>query len=154
MEFVDGNPLFELYPNNYATNPVVIAQNRQMVAINSALAVDFTGQVTAEKLGGRQVSTAGGQTPFAYGALLSDGGRNVIVLPSTASRGSVSRIMPEFPAGTTVTQTRALADVVVTEHGIARLRGKSVRERALELVAISDPAHRDELHARARELFW
>ena len=154
MDFVDRNPLFELYPNKYATNPVVIAQNRQMVAINSALAVDFTGQVTAEQLGRRQISTAGGQTPFAYGSLLSEGGRNVVVLPSTAEGGETSRIMAEFPMGTTVTQTRALADIVVTEHGIARLRGKTVRERALELIAISDPRHRDELDAQARKLFW
>jgi len=154
MDFVDGNPLFELYPNRYATNPVVIAQNANMVAINSAVAVDLTGQVTAETLGRRQISTAGGQTPFAYGALLSEGGRNVIVLPSSAAEGTTSRIMPEFPAGTTVTQTRALADTVVTEHGIARLRGRSVRERALELVAISDPRFRDELRAAAQELFW
>ena len=154
MDFVNGNPLFELYPNKYATNPVVIAQNRQMVAINSALAIDFTGQVSAEQLGRKQISTAGGQTPFAYGSLLSEGGRNVVVLPSTASGGEVSRIMAEFPAGSTVTQTRALADIVVTEHGIARLRGKTVRERALELIAISDPQHRDALHEVARKLFW
>jgi 4-hydroxybutyrate CoA-transferase len=154
MDFVNGNPLFELYPNKYATNPVVIAQNRQMVAINSALAIDFTGQVSAEQLGRKQVSTAGGQTPFAYGSLLSEGGRNVVVLPSTASGGEVSRIMAEFPAGSTVTQTRALADIVVTEHGIARLRGKTVRERALELIAISDPGHRDALREVARKLFW
>lgn len=154
MDFVDGNPLFELYPNRYATNPVVIAQNRQMVAINSALAVDLTGQVTAEQLGYRQISTAGGQTPFAYGSLLSENGRNVVVLPSTASGGTLSRIVAEFPAGTTVTQTRALADHVVTEYGIARLRGRTVRERALELVAISHPDHRDELLATARRLYW
>ena len=80
--------------------------------------------------------------------------RNVVVLPSTASDGARSRIMSEFPAGTTVTQTRALADTIVTEHGIAHLRGKTVRERALELVAISDPHFRHELHAAARELFW
>jgi Acetyl-CoA hydrolase len=132
----------------------VIAQNRQQVAINSALAVDFTGQVTAEQLGHKQISTAGGQTPFAYGALLSEGGRNVIVLPSTASGGAVSRIMAEFPMGTTVTQTRALADIVVTEHGIARLRGRTVRERVLELIAIAHPDHREELHAQARKLYW
>ena len=154
MDFVDGNPLFELYPNRYATNPVVIAQNANMVAINSAVAIDLTGQVTAETLGRRQISTAGGQTPFAYGALLSEGGRNVVVLPSTAAGGSASRILGELPQGTTVTQTRALADIVVTEHGIARLRGRSVRERALELVAVTDPRFRDELHAQARELFW
>jgi 4-hydroxybutyrate CoA-transferase len=154
MDFVNGNPVFELYPNRYATNPITIAQNANMVAINSAVAVDLTGQVTAETLGRRQISTAGGQTPFAYGALLSDGGRNVVVLPSTASDGARSRIMSEFPAGTTVTQTRALADTIVTEHGIAHLRGKTVRERALELVAISDPHFRHELHAAARELFW
>jgi 4-hydroxybutyrate CoA-transferase len=154
MDFVDGNPLFELYPNNYATNPVVIAQNANMVAINSAVAIDLTGQVTAETIGRKQISTAGGQTPFAYGALLSEGGRNVVVLPSTAAGGTASRILGELPAGTTVTQTRALADLVVTEHGIARLRGKTVRERALELVAISDPAVRDDLRAQARELFW
>lgn len=154
MDFVDGNPIFELYPNRYATNPVTIAQNANMVAINSAVAVDLTGQVTAETIGRRQISTAGGQTPFAYGALLSEGGRNVVVLPSTASDGGVSRIMAEFPAGTIVTQTRALADIVVTEHGIAHLRGKSVRERALELCAICNPRFREELHAAARELYW
>jgi 4-hydroxybutyrate CoA-transferase len=154
MDFVDGSPLFELHPNNYAANPVIIAQNPNMVAINSALAIDLSGQVTAETIGRRQVSTAGGQTPFAYGALLSEGGRNVVVLPSTAKDGEQSRIMAELPAGTVVTQTRALADLVVSEHGIARLRGKTVRERALELVAISDPRHRERLEAQARELFW
>jgi 4-hydroxybutyrate CoA-transferase len=154
MDFVDGNPLFELYPNRYATNPVTIAQNANMVAINSAVAIDLTGQVTAETVGRRQISTAGGQTPFAYGSLLSDGGRNVIVLPSTADDGRVSRIMPELPAGTIVTQTRAFADIIVTEHGIARLRGRSVRERVRELIAIADPAFRDELRATAEELFW
>jgi 4-hydroxybutyrate CoA-transferase len=154
MDFVDANPMFELYPNRYATNPVVIAQNANMVAINSAVAIDLTGQVTAETIGRKQISTAGGQTPFAYGALLAENGRNVIVLPSLAAAGTASRIMAELPAGTTVTQTRSLADLVVTEHGIARLRGRSVRERALELVAISHPSVRDELGARARELFW
>ena len=154
MDFVDGNPIFELYPNRYATNPVTIAQNVNMVAINSAVAVDLTGQVTAETIGRRQISTAGGQTPFAYGSLLSDGGRNVIVLPSTADEGRASRILGELPAGTMVTQTRAFADLIVTEHGIARLRGRSVRERVRELIGIADPAFRDELRAQAKELFW
>lgn len=154
MDFVNGNPLFELYPNRYATSPVTIAQNANMVAINSAVAVDLTGQVTAETLGRTPISTAGGQTPFAYGSMLSEGGRNVVVLPSTAKGGEASRILAEFPAGTTVTQTRPFADHVVTEHGIARLRGRSVRERALELVAISHPDFREELEKQARELFW
>ena len=153
MDFVNGNPLFELYPNNYATNPVTIAQNDNMVAINSAVAIDLTGQVTAETVGRRQISTAGGQTPFAYGSMLSNGGRNVVVLPSTAQGGASSRIMSELPQGTIVTQTRSFADHVVTEYGIARLRGKSVRERALELIAVTHPDHREELLAQAKELF-
>ncbi len=154
MDFVSNNPVFELYDADYVLDPRVIAANDRVMSINSAVAIDLTGLITAESIGSNVVSGPGGQLAFAIGAQLSNGGRFVNSLPSTAMGGRVSRIVPQLPAGTVVTVPRTLADIVVTEYGIARLRGKSLRERSLELISISHPDFRAELRAEAEKLFW
>ena len=125
-----------------------------MVAINSSVAVDLTGQIASESVGPTMVSGTGGQLAFAIGANLSKGGRNIIVLPSTAKGGSISRIVPQLESGTIVTVPRTLADIVVTEYGIAKLKGKTQRQRAEELIAIAHPDFRSELRQQATKLFW
>ena len=154
MEWANNNPIFELVEFEYLEDIKVIAAHDNMVAINNALAVDLSGQITAEAIGTRLRSTAGGQVPFVIGALLSKGGRSITVLPSTFGDGKLSRIMPLFPEGTVVTIQRGCADYVVTEYGIARLYGKTVRQRAQELIAIAHPDLRAELKRQARLLLY
>lgn len=153
MGFVNGNPLFELYDANYVLDPRVISANENVLSINSAVAIDLSGQIAAESIGPMMVSGPGGQLAFAIGAHLSVGGRFVSTLPSTARGGTISRIVPRLPEGTVVTVPRTLADIVVTEYGVARLRGKSQRERAQELIAIAHPDFRAELKREAEKLF-
>ncbi|MEW6034813.1 MAG: acetyl-CoA hydrolase/transferase C-terminal domain-containing protein [Chloroflexota bacterium] len=153
MDFLNMNPCFELYSSRYVLDPRVISANDNVVAINSALAVDLTGQISAESIGYAQLSGTGGQLAFAIGANLSRGGRNVVVLPSTARGGTVSRIVPSFEPGTTVTVPRNLANLIVTEHGVANLKGKTRRQRAEELIAIAHPDFRAELGQAAQQLF-
>lgn len=151
---VDGNPVFELRDAFYTNNPLVIGQNRCQVAINNALAIDLTGQVTVEAFGPQMYSGVAGQLDFVLGAYFSPGGRSITVLPSTARGGTVSRIVPEFPAGQVVSLPRTYVDYVVTEYGIASLAGKSERKRAAALIEIAHPAFREELRAAARKRFW
>ncbi len=145
IEFIHENPMFELYGVAYVNNPRVIAENDNMVAINNALAIDFAGQVTAESIGAELWSGPGGQQDFAIGAMLARGGRNVTILKSVAANGTVSRIMPRLPEGSIITIPRQFTDYVISEFGIARLFGKSDRERANELISIAHPDHRAEL---------
>jgi len=154
MEWVNNNPLFYLVDLLWLEDIRVIAQNDNMVAINNALAIDLTGQITAESLGPRLMSVAGGQIPFAFGALLSKGGRSVTVLPSTARDGAVSRIMPHLPEGSAITLQRNIADKVVTEYGVANLRNKTIRQRCEALIAVAHPDFRAELTKEARKLYW
>lgn len=154
VQWVHMNPLFELVDVDWLEDIRVIASIDNMVTINQALAIDLLGQPTAESLGIRLMSGAGGQVPFQLGALLSKGGRAVTVLPSTAENGTVSRIMPALPEGTTVTLHKNCIDLVVTEYGIARLRGRSVREKAEELINVAHPHFRAELKKAAQRLFW
>ena len=154
MEFVNGNPMFELYDGDYVLDPRVVSQLDNMVAVNSALCVDLTGQIAAESLGTSMVSGTGGQLAFAVGCQLSEGGRFINTLPSTAKKGTVSRIVSRLERGTIVTVPRTLADIVVTEYGIARLKGKTQRERANELINIAHPDFRAGLKREAEELFW
>ncbi|MFC1964870.1 acetyl-CoA hydrolase/transferase family protein [Chloroflexota bacterium] len=154
MDFINMNPIFELYGSDYILDPRVIAANDNMVAINSAVAVDLTGQIAAESIGPRMLSSTGGQLAFTIGAGLSKGGRNITVLASTARKDSVSRIVPVLEPGTVVTVPRTLADIVVTEHGIARLKGKTQRQRAQELIAIAHPNFRDDLKKESDKLFY
>ena len=144
-EWAGRCPDLRLAPVSYTHDVRVLAQIDDFVAINSVLAVDLSGQANAEMLGGRQVSGTGGLLDFVRGARLSRGGRSILALPSTAGGGKASRIVAHFGEGDVVSCPRADADVVVTEHGIARLRDKSVDERALALIAIADPAFRRDL---------
>ena len=153
-DFVDDNPMIEMHPSDYVNDPFVVARHRGMVAINSALAVDPTGQVCADSIGAKFYSGVGGQVDFIRGAARAEEGRAILALPSTAKQGALSRIAVELAAGSGVTTTRNDVQFVVTEHGIASLHGKTVRERVKELVAIAHPRFRDALMAGARERRW
>lgn len=149
---VSRNPAFEFHPSDYVNAPSVIARNERMVSINSALQVDLTGQVGADSIGHRFYSGVGGQVDFIRGAAASPGGRSIIALPSTAKGGSVSRIAASLSPGTGVVTSRADIDFVVTEYGIASLKGRNIRERAIALIQIAHPDHRDALAAEAKDL--
>ena len=155
FEFVHENPIFEFHPTSYTNDPFVIAQNEKMVAINSAIQVDLTGQVCADSIGTKPYSGFGGQVDFVRGAARSKGGKPIIALPSTCKDGKVSRIAAVLDPGAGVVTSRADVHYVVTEHGIAYLHGKTLRQRAEALIAIADPKFRDGLYefaARARYL--
>ncbi len=154
MDFINNNPLFEVYSSGYILDPRVIAAHDNMVAINSAIAVDLTGQIAAESVGPVMTSGSGGQLSFATGAYLSKGGRSVVALTSTARDGAISRIVPMLEPGTVVSTPRTLADIVVTEYGIARLKGRTQRERALELIGVAHPDFRAGLQKEAERLYW
>lgn len=154
MDFIYMNPIFELYGSDYVLDPRVIGSHDNMIAINAALAVDLTGQIAAESIGPTMVSGTGGQLAFAIGANLSKSGRNITVLPSTARAGNLSRIVPQLEPGSIVSVPRNLADMVITEHRVARLRGKTQRQRAVELISIADPDFRADLEKWAKKLFW
>jgi len=150
--FVDHNPMFELHAIDYVQDFTTIAAHDNYVAINSALAIDLSGQVTTESIDSRTVGGPGGFPAFAMGALMSRGGRSIIVMSSTAADGKVSRIVPSFPANTMVTLPRYFADYVVTEYGVASLMGKSQGERFQQLIAIAHPDFRVALHKEAANL--
>jgi 4-hydroxybutyrate CoA-transferase len=155
FDLLDDNPAFEFRPSQYVNDPFVIAQNENMHAINSAIQVDLSGQVCSDSMGGRPYSGVGGQLDFVRGAGRSKGGKAIIALPSTAKGGSVSRIVGCLDPGAGVVTPRSDVQYVVTEHGIAYLRGKSLRQRAEALIAIADPKFRDSLYdyvARAQGL--
>ncbi len=146
-DFVDDNPMVEMHPVDYTNDPYVIGQNDHLVAINSALQVDLLGQVVADTIGPLQYTGIGGQVDFVRGAARSKEGKAVIALPSTAKKGTISRIVATLPPGAAVTTMRADVDYVVTEHGIAQLKGRRMRERAEALLAIADPVFRPALEA-------
>jgi len=150
FEFVDDNPLIELRPVDYTNDTAVIRRFSRMVAINSAIEVDVTGQVAADSIGSRFYSGVGGQMDFIRGAALASEGRAIIALPSTTADGKISRISPFLGEGAGVVTTRAHVRTVVTEHGVAELHGRTVAERARALIAIAHPDFRDELLTRAR----
>ncbi len=148
-DFLDDNPFFEFHETAYVNSPRVIAQNNQMVSINSALQVDITGQVCADSIGHKFFSGIGGQVDFIRGAAMSPGGKPIIALPATAKGGTVSRIVPTLDPGAGVVTSRGDVHYVVTEFGIAYLHGKSIRERATALIEIAHPDFRSELRAVA-----
>ncbi|MBI5247629.1 MAG: GNAT family N-acetyltransferase [Elusimicrobia bacterium] len=150
-ETVNDNPHFLFHPSDYVNDPVVVASNQKMVSINSALLVDLTGQVAADSLGGRLYSGVGGQVDFVRGAAASRGGKSIIVLPSTAKGGTVSRIATTLSPGTGVVTTRADIDYVVTEYGIASLKAKTIRQRAVSLIQIAHPRFRAALAVEAEK---
>jgi acyl-CoA hydrolase len=152
--FVDNNPGVELHPADYTNDTAVIRHHEGMVAINSALEVDLTGQVVADSLGTAIYSGVGGQMDFVRGAALAPGGRAIIALPSATRDGAFSRIVPTIRPGAGVVTTRAHVQYVATEWGVAELHGRSLRERAARLIGIAHPAFRDELTRYAREQRW
>jgi acetyl-CoA hydrolase len=151
-DFVDNNPIIEMHPTDYVNDPFNIAQNEKMVAINSAVQIDLTGQVCADSIGPRFYSGVGGQIDFIRGAARSKGGLPIIACQSTAQGGKTSRIVPMLYEGSGVVTTRNDVHYVVTEYGVASLYGKSVRQRAQELIAIAHPQFRDELAHEAKKL--
>ena len=147
-EFLHENTAVELHAVRYVNDPRIIANETNFVSINATLTVDFLGQCASETIGGRYYSSSGGQNDFARGAMYSDGGQGFVVLHSTTSNGT-SRIVPQLAAGDVVTTPKNTVDKIVTEYGVAELRGKSIKERAEALIAIAHPDHRDELTAAA-----
>lgn len=153
-DWLDDNVAVEFQRGSWVTNPSVVAQNSKMVSINTCFMVDFTGQVASESIGTNQYSGTGGQSDTATGAVESlDGlGKSIIACYSSAKNDTVSAIVPTLPEGTAVTLHRSTVDYVVTEFGIASLRGATVRERTLELISVANPAFRDELTFKAKKL--
>ncbi|MDX1415346.1 MAG: acetyl-CoA hydrolase/transferase C-terminal domain-containing protein [Candidatus Promineifilaceae bacterium] len=151
-DFVHNNPLIELHPSDYVNDPFNIAQNEKMVAVNSALQIDLTGQVNADSIGSRLYSGVGGQVDFIRGAGRSKGGLPIVAFLSTAKGDTVSRIVPMLYEGSGVVTTRNDVHYVVTEYGVAKLHGKTIRERAKALIGIAHPKFRDELTQAASKL--
>ncbi len=155
-DFVHDNPVVELHPTEYVNDPFIIAQNAKMVAINSAIEVDLTGQVCSDSIGTRFYSGVGGQVDFIYGASRSTGGIPIIALPSTAKVKGVltSKIVPTIRPGGGVVTTRNHVRYIVTEHGVADLYAKKIRERARALINVAAPEFREELEKKAKELHY
>lgn len=155
-QWVDNNKDIELWPIDHVNDPFVIAQNPNVVSINSAIEVDLTGQVVAEMIGPRQFSGVGGFTDFVRGARRSKGGKTIVTFASVTGNGKHSRITPSIATGAAVTATRFDVDYVVTEYGVAQLWGKNTRQRAEALISIAHPKFRDELleQARTAKLIW
>jgi acyl-CoA hydrolase len=149
-EYVHNNPLFELHPCDYTNNPFIIAQNEKMIAINSCIEVDITGQVCSDSIGSKIYSGFGGQVDFVRGAAYSKGGKPFIALPSTTKNDSVSRIVPQLKPGAGVVTSRADVHYVVTEYGVASLHGKNLRQRGEALICIAHPKFRLELEEYLR----
>jgi acyl-CoA hydrolase len=152
-DFLHDNPMIEMRPVDYTNDTAVIRRFRRMTAINSAISIDLTGQVSADSIGTRFYSGVGGQMDFMRGAALAPEGRAIIALPATAAGGRVSRIANVLAPGAGVVTTRAHVRTVVTEYGVAELFGRSVRERARSLIAIAHPDFRDDLEREARRLY-
>jgi acetyl-CoA hydrolase len=153
FNFIDNNPIFEFHPQEYVNDPFVIAKNDKMVAINSAIEIDLTGQVCSDSIGSTFYSGIGGQVDFIRGAAHSEGGKPIIALPSTTKDGKISRIVPTLKTGAGVVTSRGDVHYVVTEYGVANLFGKSIQERVESLINISHPKFRDELKEFAKTTF-
>jgi len=150
-DYIDNNPAIEVLPVDYVNDPAVIAQHPDFASVNAALEVDFFGQVCAESIGTYQVSGTGGQVDYVRGATQSKNGQSFIAFPSTAKGGSVSRIMPTLTAGAIVTTSKNDVDQIVTEYGVAPLRGKPLSQRVKNLISIAHPKFRDQLTFEAKK---
>ena len=155
LDFIDQNPAFELYDFNYTDDIRLLSKDPRFTAINNALSVDLTGQVASESIGWQMFTGTGGQTAFAIAACLA-GGKSIIAVPSSSFLDGerISRIVPTLASGTVVTTPRAFVDYLVTEHGIATLRGKSLRQRAQALTSVAHPDFRAELQEAAERMFY
>jgi 4-hydroxybutyrate CoA-transferase len=154
FDFVDNNPIFEFHPTAYTNDPELIARNDNMVAINSALQIDLTGQVCSDSIGSQFYSGIGGQVDFLRGASRSKGGKPIIAISSTAKDGAISRIVPMLSPGAGVVTSRGLIRYVVTENGVAYLHGKTIRQRAQALIDIAHPKFREELYQFCEKTGW
>ena len=154
FDFIHNNPIAEFHPSNYVNDPFIISQNRKMVAINSALQVDLTGQVCADSFGYSFYSGFGGQVDFMRGSARSEGGKPIVALPSTAKEGTVSRIAVHLAEGAGVTTSRGDVHFVATEYGVANLHGRKIGERVKALISIAHPKFREELTSFARKRCW
>jgi 4-hydroxybutyrate CoA-transferase len=154
FNFVNNNPAFEFHPNAYTNDPYVISENHKMVAVNSALQVDITGQVCADSIGTFFYSGIGGQVDFIRGASRCRGGKPIIAIPATAKNGNLSRIVPMLDPGAGVVTSRGSVHYVVTEYGVAYLHGRTIRQRAEALIEIAHPKFRDELYAYCEKTRW
>ncbi|MGI6718546.1 MAG: acetyl-CoA hydrolase/transferase family protein [Bacteroidales bacterium] len=152
-DFINNNENIELHPVNYVNDPYVIAQNNKMVSINSCIEIDLMGQVNSETIGLTQYSGVGGQIDFIRGASMSKGGKSILAIPSTAAKGKLSRIVPFLTHGAAITTSRNDIDYVVTEFGIAKLKYKTLKQRAKELINVSHPQFRDELNYEYKKRF-
>lgn len=152
-DFVNNNPDVLMLPVDYVNDPVVISRQNKMVSINSCLQVDFNGQVNSESMGTHQFSGIGGQLDYVRGACMCPNGKSILAMPSTAKHGTISRIVPVFEPGTTVTTPRTDVHYIVTEYGAVNLRGKSLRERAKLLISIAHPDFRESLWQAYRERY-
>ena len=152
-DYINNNPSVEMHPIDYVNNPIEIAKNDNMVSINSCLQVDLLGQVVSDTIGLSQFSAVGGQVDFVRGATMSKGGRSIIAMPSTARKGTVSRIVPIITEGSAVTTPRNDVNYVVTEYGIAQLKGKTLKERTKELIRIAHPRFRPALVLEYKKRF-
>ena len=151
-DFVDHNPDVELRPVDYVNNPFIIAQNDNLISINSCVQVDLMGQVASESIGPKQISGVGGQVDFVRGASASKGGVSIMAMPATV-KGKISKIVPLLDEGAAVTTSRNDVDYVVTEYGVAALKGRTLRQRAHNLIEIAHPDFRDELKAEYEKRF-
>jgi acetyl-CoA hydrolase len=154
FEYIDNNPFMEFRPTQFTNDPFTIARNRKMVAINSAIEIDLTGQVCADSMGYKFYSGFGGQVDFIRGAAKSEGGKPIIALPSTAKNNAISRITTRLRDGAGVTTSRGDVHYVATEYGVVNLHGKTVRERIELLINIAHPSFRSELEEFAREQYF
>lgn len=152
-DFVHNNPVVEMYPVDYVNDPTVIMKNHKMVSINSCIQVDLMGQVVSECMGLKQFSGVGGQVDYVRGASMAKDGKSIIAMPSTAAKGKVSRIVPFLEHGAAVTTSRNDVHYIVTEHGIADLKGKTLKERAKALINIASPDFREELKEEYEKRF-
>lgn len=144
-DFVDNNPMVQMKPVDIVNDPRVICQNDNVVSINSCVEVDLMGQVCSESVGLKQISGVGGQVDFVRGANMSKGGRTIMAMPATAAKGTISKIVPLLAEGAAVTTSRCDVDYVVTEYGIAKLHGCTLKERARQLIHIAAPEFRESL---------
>jgi acyl-CoA hydrolase len=151
-DMMDGNPAVEILRGSYVNDPFVIQQNDNMVSVNSCIAVDLGGQICSESIGHVQYSGTGGASDFAFGSFRAKGGRAIVAVHSTAMDGEVSTITPCLPPGSVVSIRRNTVDYIVTEYGIAPLRGRTIRERADNLIAVAHPKFRDSLKAQTDKL--
>jgi acyl-CoA hydrolase len=154
FEFVHNNPIFEFHPTAYTNDPGLIARNDNMVAINSALQIDLTGQVCSDSIGNRFYSGIGGQVDFLRGASRSKGGKPIIAISSTAKNDTISRIVPMLAPGAGVVTSRGLVRYIVTEYGVAYLHGKTIRDRARALIEIAHPKYRADLYDYCEKTGW